>query len=122
MGTNYYWHKEPCPTCNHSENKYHVGKSSGGWAFTFQALQQYESPIERPIMCADDWREVLARPDGKLFDEYGKQMAPEDFWHLVELKKDGKQHAVETKEAYWGSTDRTWLDKDGHSFCTGYFS
>jgi len=36
MGTNYYVIKDKCECCKRSTREYHIGKSSGGWAFSFQ--------------------------------------------------------------------------------------
>ena len=36
MGTNYYVAKNRCECCNRYDEEYHIGKSSMGWAFSFQ--------------------------------------------------------------------------------------
>ena len=33
MGTNYYLHKNTCDHCGRSDERIHIGKSSGGWCF-----------------------------------------------------------------------------------------
>lgn len=116
MGTNYYWFKDVCAHCKRAEAKYHVGKSSIGWSFSFQALEAHESPTGRPIVSAADWREVFAAGQGILRDEYGEDHTPEKFWALVEAKYSGQKHA----SMYPSNND--YLDKDGHSFTLGYFS
>jgi hypothetical protein len=123
MGTNYYWHVKPCPTCSHPENKYHIGKSSGGWSFSFQALEAYESPNGRPIVSAQNWREVFAETEGVIVDEYGDKHSQTEFWELVKHKKDGKNHCEEMKkDTRWAGLDESWCDNEGNSFTKGYFS
>jgi hypothetical protein len=122
MGTNYYWHVKPCPTCAHPENKCHIGKSSYGWSFTFHALDASESPIGRPVVCANDWREVF-KGEGKIVDEYGEEHTKEAFWAMVERKKDGLNHSKEMeKDCRYMSVSPNWCDDEGNSFSEGYFS
>ena len=122
MGTNYYWHVKPCPTCAHPENQYHIGKSSYGWSFSFQALDKIDSPLPRPIVCANDWREVF-KGEGKIVDEYGGICSEADFWNMVERKRDGLNHSKEMEKDYHNkSMYRSWIDGEGHSFSEGYFS
>lgn len=119
MGMNYYWVTGACPQCGHSDEKYHIGKSSGGWSFTFQAFSYHESPEKFPISSAEDWRKVMTG-EGKIMDEEGRIHSQEDFWKMVERKKDGKNHTIEYRSQY--PEFKTWLDSEGHSFSLGHFS
>ena len=120
MGTNYYWHVKPCHACKHPENQYHIGKSSYGWSFSFQALDRCDSPLPRPIVCANDWREVF-KGEGKIVDEYGEEHTEEQFWGMVEKKKDGLNHSKEMEGDLRQSMYKSWVDSEGHSFSEGYF-
>jgi hypothetical protein len=39
MGTNYYVVENACECCNRYDETLHIGKSSCGWAFTFQGVK-----------------------------------------------------------------------------------
>jgi hypothetical protein len=128
MGTNYYLMVNVCPTCKHPENQYHIGKSSMGWSFTFQALKGYESPTGAPINSAKDWRDAMSmKINGKrvrIMSEYKRPISAKKFWEMVDEKKQGKNHHTETTggpRQLW-KDDRSWIDAEGHAFCTGYFS
>lgn len=68
MGTNYELRRNICPTCSHSRDTLHIGKSSCGWTFTFQG---HENP---PIRSAEEWR-LEMKKGGEIFD--GKSDAGE---------------------------------------------
>lgn len=126
MGTNYYWHKNTCPTCGHSKEVFHIGKSSGGWTFSFQALRDYESPNKQPVLSVKDWKKVM-RSKGSIYDEYGALVSRKEFWALVQRKKEhpGAQvHATYVKKDYPGTrfAEESWLDEEGNSFSLGEFS
>lgn len=109
MGTNYELRRNICPTCSHSRDTLHIGKSSWGWTFTFQG---HEDP---PIRSAEDWRREMYK-GGEIFDEYGEHITEPAFWRLVESKKKEKNnHAKQYPEG-------SWLDAEGNSFSSGYFS
>lgn len=121
MGTNYYWRKQPCSTCAHSTGSWHIGKSSIGWTFSFQALDT-DSPTGRPVVSAEDWAEVFRTCDGYIVDEYDEGIHPEAFWEMVEAKaavEGVKNHSKEYPG--WGN-DKSYVDAEGHSFSTGNFS
>lgn len=126
MGTNYYWQEETCPTCGHSQKRYHIGKSSGGWTFSFHALDEYESPTNKPVRSVKDWKALMKRK-GLILDEYGEITGEKEFWKMVTAKRKvpgAKSHATEAVKHGWyiNSSDKTWLDKEGHSFSSGHFS
>ena len=54
MGTNYYWLSEPCPTCAHSQERMHIGKSSWGWCFGLHVLP--EQGLNTYLDWAAKWR------------------------------------------------------------------
>jgi hypothetical protein len=83
MGTNFFWLDSPCDHCGRYET-IHVGKSSGGWTFSFRAYRHqlsddehpewgysHESPFGYPVLSRNDWRKVFDTRDGFLKNEYG---------------------------------------------------
>lgn len=105
MGTNYYHHRYVCPTCGKSDVE-HIGKSSGGWAFSFHGTEQIRSWA--------DWQEVLQR-GGSIVNEYGEALTLDEFCELVEAKRS------ELRVPYSGYKDE-WLDAEGNAFTEGDFS
>lgn len=100
MGTNYYHHTDPCPTCGHYEIR-HIGKSSAGWAFVFRGYDDVAS--------FQDWRRILTY-GGTVVDQYDREVKLRYLLDLVAAKRDHANHAVQ----YPGPT--TWLDDEGHPF------
>ena len=111
MGTNYYWRMKCCPTCKRPEREAHIGKSSMGWTFSFQALTSDASPTGRPIASAAAWWEALAG-DGEIRNEYGDLVSLAELKLLVENKRGGL--------ATMSGSD--FLDGDGHRFIESDFS
>lgn len=124
MGTNFYHEVELCDKC-HNADRIHIGKSSGGWTFSFQATETIRSYA--------DWLKVLDG-GGRIVDEYGSEYTLDEFKKLVEAKRlplaDGPplNHAREftmspLQKLYGGYRDgRDFLDPEGNSFSEGDFS
>jgi hypothetical protein len=82
MGTNYYTKIDKCQTCGHKPEGVHLGKSSYGWKFMFQANgERYYSNV--PEM--KEWLK-----DKKIEDEYGEEISQDKFWEMVEEKQKCK--------------------------------
>lgn len=64
--------------------KIHIGKSSFGWKFIFDYNHFKYYDLNRKSI-----NDFLCRNDVKLYDEYGEQVSIDDFWGLVDSKKDG---------------------------------
>ena len=64
--------------------KIHIGKSSFGWKFIFDYNHFKYYDLNRKSI-----NDFLCRNDVKLYDEYGEQVSIDDFWILVDSKKDG---------------------------------
>ena len=109
IGTNYFVASPACKTCGHSEKDLHIGKSSGGWTFSFHATDEIRSWT--------DWKEHLI---GKtIINEYGDETTLPELIELVNRKVDSKyNHSVEAEEYGW---DDCFLDPEGHSFSTAEF-
>ena len=71
----------------------------------------------------DDWKVRLK--DGKIFDEYGREVPVFEFLTLVEAKRDEKNsHALQAMSGEWGAqyAGTCWVDNEGNSFNDGEFS
>jgi hypothetical protein len=122
MGTNYYHRTNICEHCNRY-NEHHIGKSSGGWTFSFHGERNPESnSLGGVVISFSDWKSRLRK--GKIFDEYGDEISFNEFIELVEMKKDEKnnqtKHCRVSHPAY--AKENCWLDEDGNSFSEGEFS
>ena len=125
MGTNYYVAKNLCECCNRYDQEYHIGKSSGGWAFSFRGY-----PAER----LTSWRAwKLFLRDQIIMDEYGERKDYTWFVNMVETYKSpgwidelGRKNLQHNEEGKQGprpyfNPDRDWDDPDGYSFTTTEF-
>lgn len=126
MGTNYYVAKNLCDCCNRYDEEYHIGKSSYGWAFSFQGYKP-----ER-LVSWQAWKEFLK--DKIIMDEYGERINYDWFVNLIETYKspdyvheDGRQNLQHNKEGKtnerpWFNPEYDWDDDQGYSFCSREFS
>ncbi len=126
MGTNYYVAKNLCECCNRYDEEYHIGKSSGGWAFSFQGY-----PAVR-LTSWKAWKEFLKNQI--IMNEYHERINYESFVHMVEtynapgyVHEDGRknrQHneAGKNDKYPWFNPEYDWDDEDGYSFCSREFS
>lgn len=126
MGTNYYWHDQPCEHCGRYED-IHVGKSGFTWRGYQHRLFNEEhpdwgydpqSPLGFPVLSVQDWRKVFTERPGQLFDEYGRQVDDPIKW-LSEIKPpDVKRRAdIDRWERGMG-----WYDEEGFYFIGQEFS
>lgn len=118
MGTNYYAIEKHCPNCNRRD-LVHIGKKSVGWQFFFRGY-----PDTRTV---EQWRMRLADASG-IEDEYGRPIAVDDFWKMVEASKGLKDHITHCLESGYSESTRLalargdeWHDA-GFSFSIGEFS
>ena len=117
MGTNYYQRTEICECCGRYDEK-HIGKSSAGWQFSFRG---YNAEEHRPaILSFKDWKRELK--NGKIFDEYGREMPYEDFLAFVEEKKSQPNNHFDYCVKNNLSRETDFKDPDGHSFSNTEFS
>jgi hypothetical protein len=108
MGTNFYTKLKECEHCERYE-KIHLGKSSGGWQFSFQYNNgEYYKNVE-------EMKEWLK--DKKIINEYGDEESYDDFWEMVDIKQRDytKNHAQD----YPGQNE---MVIDGYSFTNCEFS
>ena len=131
MGTNYYW--RPLVTeeerekilekvknsktiqeikdfiyydlSNGEKSEIHIGKSSHGWQFLFNlGIRNYTHGQSLKKEDIDKWFR-----SGVIFDEYGDEISADDFWALVDYKKDDMDY-----DEY----DKTYPE-EAH-YCRGY--
>ena len=125
MGTNYYHRTDICECCKRYKEQ-HIGKSSGGWEFSFHG---YDGEENQPvIMSFEDWKREL-QTDGKIFNEYGEEISFEDFVKLVDDKKGGTfndrpnlNHYDYCSEQAFYNMNRNRKDPEGHPFTFAEFS
>lgn len=84
MGTNYYWKVKKAPL--EPERKIHIGKSSGGWSFTFQGYRDAAATGDPKddIVSWADWKARLTE-SGTIVDEYERTVPLAEFIELVEV-------------------------------------
>lgn len=114
MGTNYYTRRNICEHCDR-HNEIHLGKSSGGWQFSFQynGGEYYKSVPEMKA-----WLE-----DKQIWNEYGEEVTREQFWEMVDTKQSNPSnlnHYEECRKKY--GTKEYELLIDGYSFTNCEFS
>ncbi len=126
MGTNYYVAKNLCECCNRYDKEYHIGKSSHGWAFSFQGY-----PAER-LVSWKAWKEFLR--DKIIMDEYGERKDYHWFVHMIEtykapgyVREDGHKNLQHNEQGTidqrpWFNPEYDWDDEDGYAFCSREFS
>lgn len=109
MGTNYYIKTKKCKECGYKPEGIHLGKSSGGWQFSFQynGGKYYKNVTEMK-----EWLK-----DKNIEDEYGNDLNRKEFWNMVERKQkeDKLNHTTECPSSY------NYLI-DGYSFSDTEFS
>jgi hypothetical protein len=101
MGTNYYLHPEPpCPTCKRPFEEVHIGKHSYGWPFCFDP----RFPTFR------EWKAHILENDGKIQDEYGRNVPAKELLALIEESKRNPTHYSRDDARYF------YTDGDGYRF------
>ena len=127
MSTNYYWRYNICECCKRYD-EVHIGRSSGGWSFSFHALESYSKVGE--IKSYKAWLDFFKKQKGKgkMYDEYGRWVSMKKFKELVESKRDEKlNHTTYCLQSSDHATrahayENCFLDNEGHSFSCGEFS
>jgi len=124
MGTNYYHRTAECDRCNRYFED-HIGKSSFGWEFCFQGYDDYHN--KGAIRSISDWKEHLLK--GKIFDEYDQEISYDDFFKLIQKKKEYFEDGEKPLNNYYyclaehpGIMDDEWIDDEGNSFSSAGFS
>lgn len=120
MGTNYYLRKNLCAHCGRYD-QLHIGKSSGGWTFSFQGFRDdYDDP---KILSFADWKREIEKTGSVIYDEYGKAIRKQEFYALVEKKRtETENHTLYSQKHHPDhARNNCWLDDEGNSFSEGDF-
>ncbi len=124
MGTNYYlmYPEKRCDHCGqltmHERSREHIGKSSAGWHFGFNATT-YKT--------TDAWKKAIDEciaGGGWICDEYNAdgKVSPELFWSMVRGKRDAPCCMTNPdKVGPWYRRDDVRC-VDGVDFCNYTFS
>ncbi len=107
MGTNYYYQTEICPHCKRSE-ELHIGKSSAGWVFLFQAHEDPE------IKSFQDYLNYFEKTPGKIMSEYKEEFSVSQFEEMI--------NRLQSQDLRPRVGDRNWIDYYGYSFSDYNFS
>lgn len=115
IGTNYYLLKKRIKSTSDLDKGMHIGKSSCGWVFHFQAFPK--------IKKVKQMKKVTL--DGYIYNEYGEEFTYRDFWYLVESTKipdeNGKKYVlVDPRYPHVLSPFDEWED-EGFAFTMGDF-
>lgn len=130
MGTNYDAHINCCDKCERPEYVLHIGKSSAGWTFSFRGYRNYyvNETTELNIDTWRKWQLFLKQPNVKIYNEYGEVISYDDFYNIVEQKKNEPfNHAkltLEKSDKIFYKPEfvseeyikQNWIDEDGNSF------
>lgn len=115
MGTNFYI-RDICSHCNRYDEE-HIGKSSAGWKFIFQA-SKHENP--------EEWFTHLEANKDNIYDEYGRKEDLEKFKAFIASKKDGHDersyHIAYPDRPYIPYNEKTEYTIDGYRFSKREFS
>src|ERR1700734_3780448 len=124
MGMNYYLLKDVCGKCGKPNEKLHIGKSSGGWTFSFHGYRNKWDDYH--LTTWHQWQEFLRKEldcRTQIQNEDGNKIALEDFIKLVEGKKSEKlnhtTYCLNTPMHRQHGLDSCWLDDEGNSFSEG---
>jgi hypothetical protein len=73
MGTNYYWEGGD----GRGRTRLHIGKSSNGWCFSLHVI------ASENIHDLEDWERVWQTCMGKILNEYGDKISPEQMRKII---------------------------------------
>jgi hypothetical protein len=128
MGTNYYVKENHCECCKRYDTPLHIGKSSGGWSFSFHGYR------ELGLISWPAWKFYLFSTNATIVDEYGQDMPYAEFVEMIEtvkapgyMYKEGHQnlqHNEYGKKAPYKYFDakHDWDDDLGYAFGDKEFS
>ena len=95
----------------------HIGKSSCGWTFSFQATEHYKSYKELLEFYENNKKLI------EIKDEYGNKVKIEEFKELVERKRKEPNNYYHCMHKEYPNDDfGDYLDDEGNSFSKLDFS
>lgn len=113
MGTNYYVKQPGCEKDGAQGQTYHLGKSSAGWRFLFQA-----DPSWPKSMALVKWTKLAK--SGVIHDEYDQETTFKELWGFIMSKQLERSHQL-VKTPAW-MLDPGDFVCDGYDFCSREFS
>lgn len=120
MGTNYYILLNKCDCCGRID-RFHIGKKSIGWMFSFHGPMIAGERVRSWIA----WKDIILR--GQVIDEYDDGITRDEFFAIVERsRKERRNHFDACSEDFDDWEQRVkdgidWKDDEGFSFCSGEF-
>lgn len=123
MGTNYFLELDVCECCGHSKKRkapLHIGKNSCGWRFSFQIADPKESWNDYPHS-VQGWRELIAKDENLIYDEYGDPWDKDAFWEMVESTLQGKV-LTQSDLSFGKPSDYETISPEGYRISTTDFS
>lgn len=92
MGTNYYGRlKKPIRRVIKDYNEFHIGKSSIGWKFIFQANEHFKN--------FDEFKKWLENENYEIYDEYDRKQDKKDFLNFI-LEKQSDENNQADYDSY----------------------
>lgn len=105
MGTNYFLVRDTdipvCRSCGSNPTALHIGKSSIGWAFTWQGYRKGDGVTsygDLSLTTVADWFAFLAEQcahNWRIEDQHDRPKDLAAFRELVENKRGGRQQTAE---------------------------
>lgn len=137
MGTNYYF--------MYNGEKLHIGKSSFGWEFVFQAYPKYsiydkagwDDFIHSSRMRTEHSTDQNEKLKNVIIDEDENEIDEMDFWLIVDTAKRQQRYnfaenirdrlpqilnLVDEEIKKYGSISNAWKDAEGYAVMLGEFS
>lgn len=118
MGTNYYVQTPACEkACDHcaASDRIHLGKTSSGWRFSFQA-----QPDWTPDDAFYEWTKLAV--SGPISDEYGATVTFAELIALIDAKRDQRSHLEPQPDLGMSRVYCGWFTSGGHEFCNRDFT
>jgi hypothetical protein len=118
MGTNYYTRTPGCESaCEHCAQSQliHLGKTSVGWKFAFQADPDW--PRDQAF---DQWQKLAG--SGPIEDEYGQPITLPELLDLIDQRRGLRSHLAPQPDLGIYRPGDDWFESDGHEFSTRDFT
>lgn len=118
MGTNYYVRTPGCEkACEHCSQSQlvHLGKTSAGWRFLFQADPEW--PREEALA---RWRQRAAT--GPIEDEYGDLRNLDELLAMADSRRDLRSHMEPQPDLGMYRRDEEYFQSGGHEFSPRQFT
>lgn len=118
MSTNYYVRTPGCEkACDHcAESRLiHLGKTSAGWRFAFQADPTWARP-----QAFVEWQKLAA--SGPIEDEYGQTVTLAELLGWIDSRRALRSHLAPQPDIGIYRPSDDWFENAGHEFGTRNFT